>query len=95
MLCDDVERQGRAGKGQKLLPMNKSGETGQVLAACLNVTEAKAVRVEQKHGHVTTLDVSEISVQRRTAKGELLVNVLLDDVVEYAALAGDMQEKTE
>lgn len=95
MLCDDVERQGRAGKGQKLLPMNKSGETGQVLAACLNVTEAKAVRVEQKHGHVTMLDVSEISVQRRTAKGELLVNVLLDDVVEYAALAGDMQEKTE
>ena len=95
MLCDDIERQGRAGKGQKLLPMNKSGETGQMLAACLNVTEAKAVRVEQKHGHVTTLDVSEISVQRRTAKGELLVNVLLDDVVEYAALAGDMQEKTE
>ena len=95
MLCDDIERQGRAGKGQKLLPMNKSGETGQVLAACLNVTEAKAVRVEQKHGHVTTLDVGEISVQRRTAKGELLVNVLLDDVVEYAALAGDMQEKTE
>ena len=93
MLCDDVERQGRAGKGQKLLPMNKSGETGQVLAACLNVTEAKAVRVEQKHGHVTTLDVGEISVQRRTSKGELLVNVLLDDVVEYAALAGDMQEK--
>ena len=66
-----------------------------MLAACLNVTEAKAVRVEQKHGQVTTLDVSEISVQRRTAKGELLVNVLLDDVVEYAALAGDMQEKTE
>ncbi|MEE0299364.1 MAG: DNA gyrase subunit A, partial [Christensenellales bacterium] len=95
MLCDDIERQGRAGKGQKLLPMNKSGETGQMLAACLNVTEAKAVRVEQKHGHVTTLDVGEISVQRRTAKGELLVNVLLDDVVEYAALAGDMQEKTE
>ena len=95
MLCDDIERQGRAGKGQKLLPMNKSGETGQVLAACLNVTEAKAVRVEQKHGHVTTLDVGEISIQRRTAKGELLVNVLLDDVVEYAVLAGDMQEKTE
>ena len=44
---------------------------------------------------MTTLDVGEISVQRRTAKGELLVNVLLDDVVEYAVLAGDMQEKTE
>ena len=93
MLCDDVERQGRAGKGQKLLPMNKTGETGQALAACLNVTDAKAVRVEQKHGHVTTLDVGEIPVQRRSSKGELLVNVLLDDVVEYAALAGDMQEK--
>ena len=86
MLSDDVERQGRAGKGQKLLPMNKTGETGTQLAACLNVTGAKSARVEQRHGHVTMLNMDEIAVERRTSKGQLLINVLLDDVVEYAAL---------
>ena len=89
MLSDDVERQGRAGKGQKLLPMNKTGETGTQLAACLNVTGAKSARVEQRHGHVTVLNMDEIAVERRTSKGQLLINVLLDDVVEYAALTAE------
>ena len=56
MLSDDVERQGRAGKRQKLLPMNKTGETGTQVAVCLNVTGAR-VRVEQKHGHVLVLNM--------------------------------------
>ena len=89
MLSDDVERQGRAGKGQKLLPMNKTGETGTQLAACLNVTGVKSARVEQRHGHVTVLNMDEIAVERRTSKGQLLINVLLDDVVEYAALTAE------
>ena len=79
----------RAGKGQKLLPMNKTGETGTQLAACLNVTGAKSARVEQRHGHVTVLNMDEIAVERRTSKGQLLINVLLDDVVEYAALTAE------
>ena len=84
-----MERQGRAGKGQKLLPMNKTGETGTQLATCLNVTGAKSARVEQRHGHVTVLNMDEIAVERRTSKGQLLINVLLDDVVEYAALTAE------
>ena len=75
--------------GQKLLPMNKTGETGTQLAACLNVTGAKSARVEQRHGHVTVLNMDEIAVERRTSKGQLLINVLLDDVVEYAALTAE------
>ena len=52
------------------------------MAVCLNVTGAKSVRVEQKHGHTVLLNMDEIAVERRASKGQLLVNVLLDDVVQ-------------
>lgn len=84
MMADDIERQGRGRKGQKLLPITKTGEVGQELAVCLNVTGVKTVMVEQKNGHVTQLGVDEVAVDRRTARGEMLVSVLLDDVVVYA-----------
>jgi len=84
MLADDIERQGRAGKGQKLLPITKNGAIGLCLAGCLDVTRASGVIIEQKHGHASTLSVGEIPVQRRAGKGEMLVSVLLDDVVVYA-----------
>jgi len=85
MMMSDIDRQKRATKGQKLLPITKSGETGTQLAAALNVTDAAQVSFAQKHGHVTTMNTSEIGVERRTGRGQLLVSVLLDDVVESAA----------
>ena len=84
MLADDIDRQGRAGKGQKLLPITKNGAIGYCLAGCVDVTHATGVIFAQKMGHTSTLGVNEIPVQRRTGKGELLVSVLLDDVVVYA-----------
>ena len=83
MLADDIDRQGRAGKGQKLLPLTKNGAIGLCLAGCVDVTKATGVVFEQKMGHSTTLSVQEIPMQRRSGKGELLVSVLLDDVVTY------------
>ena len=89
MLADDIDRQGRAGKGQKLLPLTKNGAIGMCIAGCVDVTHATGVIFEQKMGHVMTLSVNEIPVQRRTGKGELLVSVLLDDIVVYAgAISG-------
>ena len=38
---------------------------------------------------MTVLNMDEIAVERRTSKGQLLINVLLDDVVEYAALTAE------
>ncbi len=84
MMADDVDRQKRATKGQKLLPMPKSGEAGACLAALLDATKLAQVAFIQKHGHATTMDVHEIAVERRTGKGQLLVSVLLDDIVERA-----------
>ena len=84
MLADDIERQGRAGKGQKLLPLTKNGTIGLGLVGCVDATHATGFVFEQKMGHTTTLGVHEIPVQRRSGKGELLVSVLLDDVVVYA-----------
>ena len=81
MLADDIERQNRGGKGQKLMPFTKSGETGTQIACLLNVTGAAQVRFEQKHGHVTQMSAGEIPVDRRSGKGQMLVSVLLDDVV--------------
>ncbi|MBR5301785.1 MAG: DNA topoisomerase 4 subunit A [Clostridia bacterium] len=86
MMADDIDRQKRATKGQKLLGITKSGETGTRLAAALNVTQAQQVAFTQKHGHVTTMNTFEIGVERRTGKGQLLISVLLDDVVENAAV---------
>lgn len=89
MLADDIERQGRAGKGQKLLPITKNGAIGLSLAGCLDVTHTSDVVIEQKHGHASTLSVGEIPVQRRAGKGEMLVSVLLDDVVTYVGTVSE------
>ena len=86
MMADDIDRQKRATKGQKLLPMTKSGETGTQLSALLDVTHAGQVRFVQKQGHVTEMNVTEIGVERRAGKGQLLVSVLLDDVVTDAGI---------
>ena len=87
MMMSDIDRQKRATKGQKLLAITKSGENGTQMAAALNVTRATQVSFVQKHGHVTTMNTFEIGVERRTGKGQLLVSVLLDDVVESALAA--------
>lgn len=80
-------------KGKSFCPMNKTGETGTQVAVCLNVTGAKSVRVEQKHGHTVLLNMDEIAVERRASKGQLLVNVLLDDVVQYGALTAETKDE--
>lgn len=85
MLADDIDRQKRAGKGQKLLPMTKTGETGTQLAGLLDVTNAQQVTFTQKNGHATAMNPQEIGIERRAGKGQLLVSVLLDDVVIEAA----------
>jgi len=89
MMMSDIDRQKRATKGQKLLPITKSGETGTQLAAAANVTHAAQVSFAQRHGHVTTMNTFEIGVERRTGRGQLLVSVLLDDVVESAAIKNE------
>ncbi len=86
MMVDDVDRQKRAGKGQKLLAMTKSGENGTQLAALLDVTKAQQVLFTQKLGHQTTMNMFEIGVERRSSKGQLLLSVLLDDVVTGAVI---------
>ena len=85
MLCEDIERQGRGGKGQRLLPFTKAGDTGRELAGFMNVTRAESVIFTQKHGHVSQMNVFEVAVERRSGKGQMLVSVLLDDVVVSAA----------
>ena len=85
MMADDIDRQKRGGKGQKLLPMTKTGEIGTVLAGFVDVTKASGVSFVQKHGHTTQMGIGEIAVERRTGKGQLLCSVLLDDVVTEAA----------
>ena len=87
MLADDVDRQKRAGKGQRLLPMTRTGENGTCLAGLLDVTHAQQISFTQKGGHVTAMNAFEIGVERRAGKGQLLVSVLLDDVVTDAAAA--------
>ena len=91
MPADMVDRQKRAGKGQKLLAMTKAGETGTQLAALMDVTTAQQVTFTQKHGRQTAMNMFEIPAQKRADKGALLVSVLLDDVVTDAAIT----EKTE
>ncbi|MBR5302572.1 MAG: DNA topoisomerase 4 subunit A [Clostridia bacterium] len=92
MMADDVDRQKRAGKGQKLLPITKMGEIGMQLAALADVTHAKQVTLIQKHGHATTMSIDEIGVERRTGKGQMLCSVLLDDVVTEAVASSEITE---
>ena len=82
MMADDVERQGRAGKGQKVIPITKNGVIGLNLAGCVNVTGAQELIITQKHGQVTQMRVEEAALERRSGKGQMLVSVLLDDIVE-------------
>lgn len=85
MLADDIDRQKRGGRGQRLLPMTKTGEIGTQLAGLVDVTDAAGVTLIQTHGHVTQMNIGEIAVERRTGKGQMLCSVLLDDVVTDAA----------
>ena len=86
MTMESIDRQKRATKGQKLLPITKSGEIGTQLAAVINVTGAQQVAFTQKHGYVTTMNTNEIGVEARTGRGQLLISVLLDDVVTDAGI---------
>ena len=43
MLADDIDRQKRGGRGQRLLPMTKTGEIGTQLAGLVDVTDAAGV----------------------------------------------------
>ena len=38
-------------------------------------------------------NMDEIAVERRASKGQLLVNVLLDDVVQYGALTAETKDE--
>ena len=42
---------------------------------------------------MTVLNMDEVTVERRASKGQLLINVLLDDVVEYAALTAEINDE--
>jgi len=84
MMADDVDRQKRATKGQRLMPITKTGEIGTCIAGLIDVTKAESAVFTQRHGHTTAMQMFEIPVDRRTGKGTLLVSVLLDDVVEGA-----------
>ena len=92
MMADDIDRQKRAGKGQKLLPITKTGEIGTQIAAMNDVTSARQVMIIQKHGHATTMLMDEIGVERRTGRGQMLCSVLLDDVVTEASVLTEAAE---
>ncbi|MGN0997324.1 MAG: DNA topoisomerase (ATP-hydrolyzing) subunit A [Candidatus Ventricola sp.] len=92
MMADDIDRQKRAGKGQRLLPLTKTGETGTRLAGFAPVGQAEGVAFAQRGGHVTRMRMGEIPVDRRAGRGQLLVSVLLDDVVTDMNLIGSMQD---
>ncbi len=81
MLCDDVDRQNRATKGQRVLAMPRSGEYGQELACFMITNGMDAVTVEQKHGSRTTVSLHAVEVERRMTKGKMIVSVLMDDIV--------------
>ena len=80
MLAADIERMDRGRKGQKVMPITKSGNIGTQVMTLLCDEIDKAV-IRQYHGNVTELELSGIRVLRRADAGEMLVPVLLDDTV--------------
>ncbi len=86
MLADDVERQNRGGKGQRLMVRNSA--TGLIMAGCIDVTHVNTVVIEQQSGQLTQIGTSEIAVERRSGKGQMLVSVLLDNVVVRVSAQG-------
>ncbi len=81
LLCDDIDPQGRGGKGQKLMPMTRSGETGRTLSVCVSCMEDTMVRVLRRHSGATDVSVATLPVENRSAKPRLIVSVLMDDDV--------------
>ena len=81
LLCDDIDPQGRGGKGQKLMPMTRSGETGRTLSVCVSCMEDTMVRVLRRHSGATDVNVATLPVENRSAKPRLIVSVLMDDDV--------------
>jgi DNA gyrase subunit A len=81
LLCDDIDPQGRGGKGQKLMPMTRSGETGRTLSVCVPCMEDTTVRVMRRHSGATDVTVASLPVESRSARPRLIVSVLMDDDV--------------
>ena len=81
MLCDDIDRMEKGRKGQRIIPMPKNGEFGFRLGGVLLCNGMDSVIIRQKQGYETVIPIQEISVERRSSKGQMLVSVLMDDIV--------------
>ena len=89
ILLTDLDRQARAGKGQRLMPITKSNASvGTKVVGCVPVNrETARIAVRQKRGAITRMTPGEIPVDRRTCVGVLMVSVLMDDTVEEVWIA--------
>ena len=77
----DYDLQGRNGKGLKTFDLKKNGSNGTCIAAVAVLTEPKTLTLLQRHGGRTTINTSEVRIEPRAGKGNMLVAVVLDDDV--------------
>ncbi|MBQ7455039.1 MAG: DNA topoisomerase 4 subunit A [Clostridia bacterium] len=76
-----LDPQGRAGKGVRLFPFNKTGTTGTYVAACKKLTGVRDFTVLQKNGLMTPMHSETVAPQGLSDKGKPAVMALMDDVV--------------
>ena len=77
----EVELQNRNGKGQRILPFQKDGANGNLLAGALPVAPTDTLLITQENGQEMRVPATEVPVETKTGKGIPLVLVLFDDVI--------------
>ena len=77
----DYDLQGRNGKGLKTFDLKKNGSNGTCIAVVAVLMEPKMLTLLQRHGGRTTINTSEVRIEPRASKGNMLVAVVLDDDV--------------
>ena len=77
----DYDLQGRNGKGLKTFDLKKNGANGTCIAAIAMLTEPRTITLLQRHGSKTPIHTSEVRIEPRAGKGNMLVAVVLDDDV--------------
>lgn len=77
----DHDIQGRNGKGLQCFGFKKNGSNGTRIAAVVHVKEPMELVAVQLHGDETSFNTEEVRIEQRAGKGQPMVMVLMDNIV--------------
>ncbi len=80
-LLADYERQGRGGIGFKTITFARNGSNGRSLAGAFYSKDPYSIKLIQKDGTITELDIDSLPIEERSGKGQSVAMVVMDNEI--------------